>query len=214
VTRRPKKLLDQVRDATQCTHHAWRTEKAYIHRAKRSILYHDERHRSDKEISGSLTTLAGGENRTASTQNQALSALLFLCTDPPRCCAQTWISPHIGRRLLPRELAHKSYPDEVRPADPASQPDRAPQPPSRSAPRKPWLPDFRSAATRCKACVRASQPRRQKDCARRMHASTPASRLGGRVACHAHGQHRQRPAAATRVVQRVGVTEVCMPEFS
>jgi len=53
-------------------------EKTYVYWAKRFILYHDKRHRLEKEISEFLTTLAVEQDVAASTQNQALSALLFL----------------------------------------------------------------------------------------------------------------------------------------
>ena len=81
MTQRPKKLLDQVRDAIRLKHYAYSTEKTYVYWAKRFVLYHNKRHpleMSEKEISEFLTYLAVEENVAASTQNQALSALLFL----------------------------------------------------------------------------------------------------------------------------------------
>jgi integron integrase len=81
VTRRPKKLLDQVRDAIRVKHYAYSTEKTYVYWAKRFVLYHNKRHpleMGEKEISEFLTCLAAEEDVAASTQNQALSALLFL----------------------------------------------------------------------------------------------------------------------------------------
>ena len=81
MTQRPKRLLDQVRDAIRLKHYAYSTEKAYINWAKRFIFYHNKRHPKDmgeKEIGEFLTHLAVEENVAASTQNQALSALLFL----------------------------------------------------------------------------------------------------------------------------------------
>jgi integron integrase len=81
MTQRPKKLLDQVRDAIRLKHYAYSTEKSYVYWAKRFVLYHHKQHpreMAEKEISEFLTYLAVEEHVAASTQNQALSALLFL----------------------------------------------------------------------------------------------------------------------------------------
>ena len=42
MTRQPKQLLDQVRKAMRLRHYAYGTEETYVHRAKRSVLYHDK----------------------------------------------------------------------------------------------------------------------------------------------------------------------------
>ncbi len=79
--RHPPKLLDRVRQALRRKHYSYRTEQAYIHWIKRFILFHNKRHPKDMgtpEIEAFLTHLAVEENVAASTQNQALSALLFL----------------------------------------------------------------------------------------------------------------------------------------
>jgi integron integrase len=81
MPQRPKKLLDQVRDAIRLKHYAYSTEKTYVYWAKRFVLYHNKRHpleMGEKEISEFLTYLAVEGNVAASTQNQALSAMLFL----------------------------------------------------------------------------------------------------------------------------------------
>jgi integron integrase len=78
---RPKKLLDQVRDAIRLKHYSYRTEETYVHWIRRFILFHDKRHPKEMggpEIEQFLTHLAVEEKVVASTQNQALSALLFL----------------------------------------------------------------------------------------------------------------------------------------
>ncbi|HUT16358.1 MAG TPA: integron integrase [Anaerolineae bacterium] len=78
---RPKKLLDQVCDAIRLKHYSYRTEQAYVGWIKRYIHFHDVRHPSEMgapEVEAFLTHLAVKENVAASTQNQALSALLFL----------------------------------------------------------------------------------------------------------------------------------------
>ncbi len=76
-----KKLLDQVRDAIRLKHYSIRTEEVYVSWIKRFILFHKKRHPLEMgaaEIEEFLTHLAVNENVAASTQNQALSALLFL----------------------------------------------------------------------------------------------------------------------------------------
>ena len=81
MNQRPKKLLDQVREAIQVKHYSIRTEQAYVNWIKRYILFHDKRHPREMgaaEIEAFLTHLAVDRNVAASTQNQALSALLFL----------------------------------------------------------------------------------------------------------------------------------------
>lgn len=78
---RPKKLLDQVRDAIRLKHYSYRTEQTYIGWIRRYILFHNKMHPKDMggaEVEAFLTHLAVEENVAASTQNQALSALLFL----------------------------------------------------------------------------------------------------------------------------------------
>ena len=81
MEQRPKKLLDQVRDAIRLKHYSYRTEQAYVNWIKRYIFFHGVRHPAEMgapEVEAFLTHLAVKENVAASTQNQALSALLFL----------------------------------------------------------------------------------------------------------------------------------------
>jgi len=78
------KLLDQVRHATRVRHLSYRTEQAYVHWIKRFIFFHDKRHPSEMDethVSEFLTFLAVKRHVAASTQNQALSAILFLYRD-------------------------------------------------------------------------------------------------------------------------------------
>jgi integron integrase len=78
---RPKKLLDQVRDAIRLKHYSYRTEQTYVGWIRRYILFHDKRHPKDMgapEVEAFLTHLAVEGNVAASTQNQALCAILFL----------------------------------------------------------------------------------------------------------------------------------------
>jgi integron integrase len=77
----PPRLLDRVRDAIRRRHYSYRTEQAYVHWIKRYIYFHDRRHPSEMgaaEVTAFLTHLASDREVSASTQNQALSALLFL----------------------------------------------------------------------------------------------------------------------------------------
>jgi integron integrase len=75
------KLLDRVRWHLRVKHYSLRTEQSYIHWIRRFILFHHKRHpdeMGEKEIAAFLTHLAVDLTVAASTQNQALSALLFL----------------------------------------------------------------------------------------------------------------------------------------
>src|SRR3989475_8616557 len=75
------RLLDRVRTALRSRHYSRRTEEAYVAWIRRYILFHGKRHPSGMgapEITRFLTSLAVDGKVAASTQNQALSALLFL----------------------------------------------------------------------------------------------------------------------------------------
>jgi integron integrase len=75
------KLLDQVRDVIRRKHYSFRTERTYTDWIRRFILFHHKRHPSEMaetEVTEFLTSLARDGKVAASTQNQALSALLFL----------------------------------------------------------------------------------------------------------------------------------------
>jgi integron integrase len=75
------KLLDRVRILIRTKHYSYRTEQAYVHWIKRFILFHKMRHPAEMgapEVTQFLSNLAIEHNVSASTQNQALAALLFL----------------------------------------------------------------------------------------------------------------------------------------
>jgi integron integrase len=81
MAERPRKLLDQLRDAIRLKHYSYSTEKTYVHWAYRFIVYHGKRHPKDMgapEIEAFLTYLAVEQRVAASTQNQAFCALIFL----------------------------------------------------------------------------------------------------------------------------------------
>jgi len=75
------KLLDQVRNALRTKNYSMKTEEAYIHWIKKYIFFHNKRHpkeMGEKEINQFITHLAVKEKVSASTQNQALCAIVFL----------------------------------------------------------------------------------------------------------------------------------------
>src|SRR6266516_4079007 len=75
------KLLDQVRQLMRLRHYSLRTEEAYVGWIRRYILFHGKRHPNEldeKDVSDFLSSLAIKGRVAASTQNQALNALLFL----------------------------------------------------------------------------------------------------------------------------------------
>jgi len=75
------RLLDQVRDLIRVRHYSIRTEQAYLQWIRRFVLFHGKRHPRDlggPEVTAFLSDLAVRKNVAASTQNQALNAILFL----------------------------------------------------------------------------------------------------------------------------------------
>jgi integron integrase len=77
----PPKPLDRIRHAARLRHLSRRTEDVYVAWARRFILFHGKRHPQDlgaPEVVAFLSDLAVRLRVSASTQNQALAALLFL----------------------------------------------------------------------------------------------------------------------------------------
>jgi len=75
------RLLDQVRDRIRRKHYSIRTEQAYVDWIRRFVLHHNKRHPRDMgaaEVEAFLTHLAVAKRVSASTQNQAKSAVLLL----------------------------------------------------------------------------------------------------------------------------------------
>jgi integron integrase len=75
------RLLDQVREVIRTRHYSWRTEQTYVQWIKRFIFFHGKRHpleMGEQEVTQFLSDLAVAKRVSASTQSQALSALLFL----------------------------------------------------------------------------------------------------------------------------------------
>jgi len=85
------KLLDLMRERIRVCHYSLNTERVYLHWVRRFILFHEKRHPADMgkiEIEAFLSALATRNKVSASTQNQALHAILFLYRqvlnlDPP-----------------------------------------------------------------------------------------------------------------------------------
>ena len=80
----PPRLLDQVRAAIRARHYSPRTEAAYVGWIRRFILFHGKRHPRDMgeaEVVEFLSALATVGQVSASTQNQALGAIVFLYSE-------------------------------------------------------------------------------------------------------------------------------------
>ena len=75
------KLLDQFREGMRLKHYSLKTEKSYVHWGRRFILFHIKRHPQEMgapEVQAFLHYLAVDQHVSASTQNQAPNALVFL----------------------------------------------------------------------------------------------------------------------------------------
>jgi integron integrase len=98
------KLLDRMRSIMRTAHYSRRTEDAYLLWARQFILFHGKRHpreMREEEVGAFLTYLAVNRNVSASTQNQALSALLYLygkVLEKPL----GRLDPHIERAKTPK----------------------------------------------------------------------------------------------------------------
>lgn len=107
-----KKLLEQVSDALRAKHYSYRTEQAYIDWIRRYILFHKKRHPNEmgeNEISTFIVYLATERKVATSTQNQALSAILFLyrvVLEKDISLPKTIIHPSRPKRL-PTVLTHQ-----------------------------------------------------------------------------------------------------------
>lgn len=78
---KPPRLLDRLRIAIRSRHYSIRTEEAYVGWVRRFVVFHGKRHPAEMgepEINAFLSHLAVRDGVAASTQNQALAALLFL----------------------------------------------------------------------------------------------------------------------------------------
>lgn len=81
ATSQPPKLMDRVRESLRAHRYALSTERTYCHWIKRFIFFHGKRHPADMgaaEVEAFLSHLATADRVSASTQNQALHAVLYL----------------------------------------------------------------------------------------------------------------------------------------
>lgn len=109
------RLLDQVREVIRIRHYSIRTEEAYLQWIRRFIFFHGKRHPRDMggpELTAFLSDLAIQRNVAASTQNQALNAILFLYRevlkiDPP------WLTD-VQRAKKPQHLPVVFTRDEIK----------------------------------------------------------------------------------------------------
>ena len=83
---KPIELPEQVRDCIRTRHLAFRTEKTYLYWIRHFLWFHELKHPRElgaEEVGAFLTSLAVNNRVSASTQNQALAAVLFLYRDAP-----------------------------------------------------------------------------------------------------------------------------------
>ena len=112
---RKPKLLDRVRDVLRVKHYSIRTEETYVEWIKRFIFFHNKRHpleMGEVEIGAFLTHLAVERNVASSTQNQALSALLFLYGQVLEKKLGAFVG--IERAAMPKRMPVVFSPEEAR----------------------------------------------------------------------------------------------------
>jgi len=115
IVPRTPRLLDTVRDALRVRHYSRRTERAYLGWIRRYIVFHAKRHPAEMgaaEVSRFLSSLAVEGRVSASTQNQALAALLFLY-GPVLGVELPWLD-ELVRAVRPERLPVVLSRDEVR----------------------------------------------------------------------------------------------------
>jgi len=111
----PPKLLDRLRIHLRTRHYSIRTEEAYVDWARRFILFHDKRHPQDMgaaEVQAFLSHLAVDRQVSASTQNQAKAALLYLYKQVLQVDLP-WLA-EVVQAKRPRRLPVVLTPGEVR----------------------------------------------------------------------------------------------------
>jgi integron integrase len=111
----PPRLLDRVRAQIRLRHYSARTEAAYVQWIRRFILFHGKKHplaMGGREVAAFLTHLATHGRVSASTQNQALNALVFLYEEVLHRDVEN--SEPFVRARKPRRLPVVLTPAEVR----------------------------------------------------------------------------------------------------
>jgi site-specific recombinase XerD len=113
-TQQPK-LLQRMRDHLRTRHYSIRTETTYLDWVRRFILFHDKRHPADMgapEVAAFLTHLAVERQVSASTQNQAKSAILYLYKEVLQL-QLPWLD-EVVQAKAPKRLPVVLTPSEVR----------------------------------------------------------------------------------------------------
>lgn len=111
----PPKLLHRMRDHLRTRHYSIRTEAAYLDWVRRFILFHGKRHPADMgaaEVAAFLTHLAVERQVSASTQNQAKSAILYLYKEVLQV-PMPWLN-EVVQAKAPKRLPVVLTPSEVR----------------------------------------------------------------------------------------------------
>ena len=111
----PPKLLHRMRDHLRTRHYSIRTEVAYLDWVRRFILFHGKRHPADMgaaEVGAFLTHLAVDRQVSASTQNQAKSAILYLYKEVLQVHLP-WLD-EVVQAKAPKRLPVVLTPSEVR----------------------------------------------------------------------------------------------------
>ena len=111
----PPRLLDRLRAALRARHYSLRTEQSYVAWVKRFIFFQGKRHPDElgePEINAFLSSLATDGKVAASTQNQALSALLFLYRHVldrpfPEMPSLVPLCANVGETAYPREISEQ-----------------------------------------------------------------------------------------------------------
>jgi site-specific recombinase XerD len=109
------RLLDRVRAETRARHYSRRTEEAYAQWIRRYIVFHGKRHPNELgagHITSFLTSLAVDRGVAAATQNQAVSALMFLYRDVLR--RDVGVVDHVPRAKAPVRVPVVLTREEVR----------------------------------------------------------------------------------------------------
>ena len=115
VSPQPPKLLHRMRDHLRTRHYSIRTETAYLDWVRRFILFHDKRHPAEMgaaEVAAFLTHLAVDRQVSASTQNQAKSAILYLYKEVLQV-QLPWLD-EVVQAKAPKRLPVVLTPTEVR----------------------------------------------------------------------------------------------------
>src|SRR6185437_3763417 len=101
----PPRLLDQMRENIRLRHYSLRTERSYMDWVRRYVRFHGLKHPRElgaEHVTAFLSSLANQRNVSASTQNQALAAILFLYRDVMRV-ELPWLH-ELTRARRPRRL--------------------------------------------------------------------------------------------------------------